>query len=71
MGSWPTHWIDKFHELDGGKDDFGARPQQGQDMLKEAINVMMVHNGVMTAWDDVNDKILDAKDVQAARKVEL
>ena len=31
----------------------------------------MVHNGVMTPWDDVNDKILDAADVQKARKVEL
>ena len=31
----------------------------------------MVHNGVASAWDDVNDKILDAAEVKQARKVEL
>ena len=70
-GNWPSHWADKFHEIGGGKDDFGSRPQHGQQLLKEAINGLMVHNGVAAAWDDVNDQMLDAAEVKQARKVEL
>ena len=71
VGNWPSHWVDKFHELDGGKDYFGSRPQHGQGLLKDAINGVMVHNGVASAWDDVNDNILDAGQVKQGRNVEL
>ena len=33
LGNWPEGWHDPVHELDGGDDRFGPRPQRGIDIF--------------------------------------
>lgn len=64
IGGWPEHWIDKFHESEGGSDLFGQRPQDGQYICKEEILGMTVRNGQASAWDDVSEKYLEPELVE-------
>ena len=46
----PHRWWDRVHEEDGGADDFGPRPQNGQELLKNEVRGMMVREGETQAW---------------------
>ena len=37
-GSWPDHWHDPVHELDGGNDSFGNGPNAGSAYLQASSN---------------------------------
>ena len=71
IGGWPEHWLDKFHESDGGRDMFGEKPQDGQTIWRDEIMGLMVRDGQTSAWDDVSEKYLDPDLVAKARQVEL
>ena len=67
----PPEWRDTAHEEDGGMDAVGPRPQDGRDMLREEMMVVMTKNGEVQAWDEVSGKPLDPQLVAEARKVEM
>ena len=69
--SKPLSWSDSIHEADGGDDEVGPRPQNGQSIFQEELCSLMVRHGCMEAWDDVSVKQLDAVMVAAARRTEM
>ena len=71
IGEWPDHWFDGIHDLDGGDDLRGVRPQNGTEVLKEEMNGLAKRGGEQVAWDDVTDVGLDPVEVMAARQLEM
>ena len=59
MGGWPEHWVDKFNEFERGRDMFGERPEDGQEICCDEMLGMTARNGQTSAWDDVLDKYLE------------
>ena len=57
--TWPAHWRDIVHDLDGGNDMFGRRPQDGRAKLKEALAKLAYHDSGHYAEDDVTGVELD------------
>ena len=49
----------------------GRRPQNGQDLLREAVQSLSSTGGHTTAWDDVSGAPLNVEAVMEARKVEI
>ena len=48
-GNWQEHGADKFHESEGGRDMFGRRPQDGQDIWTEEILALNSEMGMLTS----------------------
>ena len=69
--SKPQEWVDRIHEEDGGDDEIGPRPQNGQALLRDALKGMVDKNGWSDAWDDVTNKKLDPDLVKQARITEM
>ena len=63
--------MDGVRDEDGGDDYYGVRPQQGVEALKEAMYGLVCHNSIWKAWDDVTNVEVNAKDVRAARDLEM
>ena len=55
-GGYPEHWVDSWHELGGGNDLYGARPQCGVTMLRAEMNGRSYKSGYETACDDVSNE---------------
>ena len=53
---YPEHWCDQWHELEGGDDHYGVRPQQGVTLLKAEMSGLSYRNGYEMAWDDVSNE---------------
>ena len=70
IGEYPEHWVDEWHELDGGDDRFGARPQNGVTLLQAETSGLSYRNGNETVWDDVSNGNLVPKLVHEARAVD-
>ena len=71
IGSYPEHWIDAWHELEGGNDSYGVRPQYGVTLRQAEMNGLSYKSGYTTAWDDVSNENLVPEFVHAARAVEM
>ena len=71
IGEFPEHWIDSWHELEGGSDVNGVRPQYGVDILRSEMSGLAYKNGYEMAWDDVSNEHLVPELVQAAQAVEM
>ena len=54
IGQWASNWVDPVHEEDGGDDRFGAKPQEGINILKAELDALSFKNGIATARDDVS-----------------
>ena len=71
VGDYPEHWCDQWHELEGGDDYYGVRPQQGVTMLRAEMSGLSYRSGYETAWDDVSNENLVPELVHAARAIEM
>ena len=49
----------------------GPRPQDGREIMKEELSIMMKKNGDVQAWDEISGKALGPKLVAEARRVEM
>ena len=58
VGEYPSHWLDEWHEEDGGQDHRGVRPQCGVTLLKKEMDGLSFRGGHETAWDDVTNASL-------------
>jgi hypothetical protein len=54
-GDYPSHWMDYWHEEDGGSDRRGVRPQVGTTLLKKEMDGLAFKSGYEVAWDDVSN----------------
>ena len=70
-GEYPDHWLDYWHEEDGGEDVRGVRPQIGVTLLKKELHGLTFKGGYEVAWDDVTNAELVPELVKAARQVEM
>ena len=70
-GQYPDHWVDTWHELEGGDDRFGQRPRYGDARLIAEMNGLPYDNGCETAWDHASNENLIPELVHAARAVEM
>ena len=70
-GVHPEHWIDTWHELEGGDDHFGVRPQVGVTLMQAEMSGLSYRNGYEMAWDDVSNENLVPELVHQARAVEM
>ena len=70
-GQYPEHWVDTWHELEGGDGRFGLRPQYGVTLLRAEMNGLSYNHGYETAWDDVSNENFKPELVHAARAVEM
>ena len=70
-GQYPEHWVDTWHELEGGDDRFRLRPQNGVTRLRAEMNGLSYKSGYETAWDDVSNENLVPELVHAARAEEM
>ena len=61
--------MDSWHELAGGNDLYGSRPQYGVTLLQAEMNGLSFESGHETAWDDVSNEKLVPELVRAARAV--
>ena len=57
IGDYPEHWVDECHDLEGGDDKFGVRPQFGVTLLQAEMNGLSYRNGYEMAWDDVSNEL--------------
>ena len=71
IGEYPEHWLDDWHELEGGDDKFGVRPQNGVTMLQAEMSGLSYRHGYEMAWDDVSNESLVPELVHQARAVEM
>ena len=55
IGGSPEHWVDSWHELEGGNDLYESRPQYGASLLQAETNGLSYKSGSETAWDDVSN----------------
>ena len=63
--------MSSWHELEGGNDRFGVRPQYGVTILQAEMNGLSFKSGYETAWDDVSNENLVPELVHAARALEM
>ena len=70
-GDYPDHWLDYWHEEDGGDDQRGVRPQVGVTLMKKEMDGLSLKGGYEGAWDDVTNAELVPELVRAARQVEM
>ena len=70
-GQYPDHWVDTWHDFEGGDDRFGLRPQHGVTLLRAEMNGLSYKNGYGTDWDDVSNENHNPELVHAARAVEM
>ena len=70
-GDYPDHWLDNWHEEDGGDDLRGVRPKNGVTLLKKELDGLTINGGYEVAWDDVTNAEFVAELVKAARQVEM
>ena len=49
VGDYPEHWVDNWHELEGGNDLYGVRPQCGVTLLQAEMNGLSYKSGCETA----------------------
>ena len=54
-GDYPDHWLDYWHEEDGGDDQRGVGPQVGVTLLKKEMDGLSFKGGYEVAWDDVTN----------------
>ena len=71
VANCPGHWIDTWHELEGGNDRFGVRPQYRVTLLQAEMNGLSFKSEYETAWDDVSNENLVPELVHAARALEM
>ena len=71
IGDYPEHWIDAWHEKEGGCDAYGVRPQYGVTLLQAEMSGLSYKNGYETAWDVVSNENLVPELVHGARTVEM
>ena len=55
VGDCPEHWVDNWHELEGGNDFYGVRQQCGVTLLQAEVNGLSYKGGYETAWDDFSN----------------
>ena len=67
--SWPEHWIDDRHEQDGI--DKTGIDEHSVEILQGELCKLQVKMGTTWATDDVSGAVLNAKQVQQARQVEM
>jgi hypothetical protein len=48
-GDYPSHWIDYWHEEDGGDDHRGVRPQVGVSLLQKEMDGLAFKSGYEVA----------------------
>ena len=70
-GKCPDHWINDYHEADGGRDARGIRPRAGVDILTKEMSGLLCRGGNMTARDDVRNAGLKLDLAKSARDVEM
>ena len=66
MGDWPKDWIDGIHKEEGGVHHYGVRPQQGVEVMKDAMYGLICNNSMWKARDDLTNVELNVEDVKAA-----
>ena len=66
---YPGHWLDDWHEEDGGDDRRGVRPQIGVTLLKKETEGLSFKSGY--ALDHVTNAELIPDLVKQARQVEM
>ena len=78
IGDYPSHWVDDMHQLDGGSERFGVRPQDGvevlakeMDALNREMHALSCKHGIEKASDDVTNQRLEPQLVKDARKLEM
>ena len=71
VGDYPEHWVDNWHELEGGNDLYGVRPLCGVTILQAEMNGLSYKRGYETAWDDVSNENLVPEFVHAPRALEM
>ena len=70
-GDYPQHWVDYWHEEDGGDDHRGVRLQVGVTFLQKELDGLSFKGGYEVAWDDVRNAELLPDLVNKAREVEM
>ena len=68
-GSFPSHWVEDYHELDGVAKKAGDK--KGEEMLREQLFKLGVRGGVCYARDDITGADLDPDLVKEARELEM
>ena len=63
--------MDNWHELEGGTDLYGVRPQCGVTLLQAEMNGLSYKSGYEAAWDDVSNENLVPELVHAVRASEM
>ena len=57
VGDYPEHWVDNWHELEGGNGPYELQPQCGVKLLQAEMNGLSYRNGYETARDDASKLI--------------
>ena len=72
-GEYPQHWLDYWHEEDGGYDRRGIGSQVGVTLLKNNMDGLSFKGGYELAWDDddVTTAELIPELVKQTRQVEM
>ena len=70
-GDYPDHWVDYWHEEDGGDDSRGVRPHLGVTILQQEMGGLSHKEGCEVAWDDVTNAELIPNLVKQAWQVEM
>ena len=71
VGKYPEHWMDTWHEPEGGFDVRGVRPQYGVTILESEMSALTCKGGYEVAFDDVSNAQLEPSLVKAARALEM
>ena len=71
VGKYPEHWMDTWHEPEGGFDVRGVRPQYGVTILEWEMSALTCKGGYEVAFDDVSNAQLEPSLVKAARALEM
>ena len=70
-GECPEHWTDYWHEVEGGNDLYGVRPEYGVTLLQAEMNGLSFKSGYETARDDVSNENLVPGLAHTARAIEM
>ena len=70
-GSWPGHWGDFTHEVDGHGLDAKPDDIEGEAILNKHLMSLYVQHGVEVACDDVSGALLDPNLIHEARSTEI
>ena len=55
IGEYPEHWVDEWHDDDGGSNLQGGRPQVGVTLFKAEMGGLSFRGGFEAAWDGVSN----------------